>query len=189
VERTAPSSETAALWRIKDERSSTQKCLQICAQFSKLINQIQPSWTENLAQGSDNILEKITSEGIWECRASIEQTAARLERHVQDILDQMMSNPSATMTQEDKGYLARLREEWTTARKCRAICFQADQRLMENIIAIINHARATKPCNFLCRMVKKQFMARTGDIETRSNNSVVISVISQSKRYLATFCR
>ncbi|KAI1676296.1 Helo-N domain containing protein [Pyrenophora tritici-repentis] len=48
VERTTSSSATTELQRLKDERSSTQKCLLICAQFSKLIQQLQSSSAKDL---------------------------------------------------------------------------------------------------------------------------------------------
>jgi hypothetical protein len=121
----------------------------ICAQFSKLIDELQVSSAKDLPQGSDDSPEKITSDGIEECRVSMEQTAARLESHMQDILDRMMSNSSATMTQEDTRYLGRLREEWTTARKCRDICFQANQHLKENISVIDNHATGNEAVQLL----------------------------------------
>lgn len=79
----------------------------------------------------------------------MEQTAARLEIHMQDILDRMMCNSSATMTQEDTRDLARLREEWNSARKCREICFQADQHLKENVSVIDNHATGNEAVQFL----------------------------------------
>jgi hypothetical protein len=134
---------------MKDERSSTQKCLLICTQFSKLIDQLQSSSAKDLPQGSDNIPEKITSDGIQECKISMEQTAARLEVHMQDILDRMMFTSSANMTQEDTNYLTRLREEWKSARKCRDICFQADRHLKENVSVIDNHATGNEAVQFL----------------------------------------
>ncbi|KAJ4992430.1 hypothetical protein SVAN01_02139 [Stagonosporopsis vannaccii] len=149
VDRTTSSSASTELQSIKDERSSTQKCLVICAQFSKLIDELQLSSAKNVPNDPDNIPEKITSEGIEECRMSMAQTAARLESHMQETLDRLLSNSGATMTQEDTTYLARLREEWATARKCRDICALADQNLKENISIIDNHATGNKAVQFL----------------------------------------
>jgi hypothetical protein len=149
VDRAASSPATTEIQSIRDERSSTQKCLVICAQFAKLIDELQLSSAKDAPHGSDNIPERITSDGIQECRSSMEQTAARLESHMQDVLDRMMSNSSVTMTQEDTRYLARLREEWATARKCRDICVQANQRLKENISVIDNHATGNKAVQLL----------------------------------------
>ncbi|KAJ4343096.1 hypothetical protein N0V95_006766 [Ascochyta clinopodiicola] len=149
LDRTTLSSASTELQSIKDERSSTQKCLVICAQFSKLIDELQLSSAKDVPEGSDNVPEKITSDGIEECRISMAQTAARLESHMQETLDRMLSNSSATMTQEDTTYLARLREEWATARKCRDICALADRNLKENISVIDNHATGNKAVQFL----------------------------------------
>jgi hypothetical protein len=149
VARTATRSETPELRRIKDERSSTQKCLLICAQFSKLINQLQPTPTAGTSRDAGTIPERITSDGIGECRISIEKATAKLEKHMQDTMDQMMFKSGATMTQEDASYLARLREEWTTARQCRDICTKAEQHLKDNISFIDNHATGDDAVQFL----------------------------------------
>ncbi|EOA90859.1 uncharacterized protein SETTUDRAFT_102238 [Exserohilum turcica Et28A] len=149
VERTTSSSATTELQSLEDERSSTQKCLLICAQFSKLIQQLQSSSARDLPQGLDSIPEKITSDGIRECKISMEQTTAKLEMHMQDILDRMMASSSVTMTQEDVRHLARLREEWKSTRKCRDICSQAEQHLKENVSVIDNYATGDEAVQFL----------------------------------------
>ncbi|RII17486.1 hypothetical protein CUC08_Gglean002326 [Alternaria sp. MG1] len=149
VERTTSSSATPELQSMREERSSTQKCLLICTRFSKLIDELQSTTAADLPQGSDKMSEKITSDGIQECKISMEKTAARLEVHMQDVLDRMVFTSSAAMTQEDTSYLARLREEWTSARKCRDICLQADQHLKESVSIIDNHATGNEAVQFL----------------------------------------
>jgi hypothetical protein len=134
---------------MKDERLSTQKGLVICAQSSKLIDELQLSSTQDVPHSQEDLLEKITSNDIEQYRTSMEKTTARLENHMQDILDQMMSESSATMTQEDTRYLARLREELAAARKCRDICVQANHHLKENIDVIDNHATGNKAVQLL----------------------------------------
>lgn len=146
--RTTTGSETAELHRVKDERSSTQRCLLICAQLSELIDQVQPALAYSASKDPDATSEKITIDGIQQCRTSMEQTTAKLERHMQEILDQMVTK-SAVMTKEDTEYLARLREEWSTARQCRDICSKADQHLQENISVIDNHATGDEAVQFL----------------------------------------
>jgi vacuolar-type H+-ATPase subunit E/Vma4 len=147
--RTATSAETTELQSIKDERSSTQKCLLICAQLSELIEQLRPTTTGGTSRDGDGIPEKITSDGIKKCRTSMEETTARLEKHMQDILDRMMSKSMTTMAQDDAKYLARLREDWTTARQCRDILSEADHRLKENISVIDNHATGDETVQLL----------------------------------------
>lgn len=60
-----------------------------------------------------------------------------------------MVSSSVTMPQEDTRNLARLREEWTSALKCRDICFQADQHLKENVSVIDNYATGDEAVQFL----------------------------------------
>ncbi|EUC26815.1 hypothetical protein COCCADRAFT_31505, partial [Bipolaris zeicola 26-R-13] len=66
VERTTSSSAITELQSLKDKRSSTQKCLQICVQFSKLIRQLQSSSAKDLPQGLDSIPKKTTNNGVRE---------------------------------------------------------------------------------------------------------------------------
>jgi hypothetical protein len=68
---------------------------------------------------------------------------------MQDILDRMMSKSMTTMAQDDAKYLARLREDWTTARQCRDILSEADHRLKENISVIDNHATGDETVQLL----------------------------------------
>lgn len=60
-----------------------------------------------------------------------------------------MVSSSVTMTQEDIRSLAKLREEWTSTRKCRDICSQAEQNLKENVSVIDNHATGHEAVQFL----------------------------------------
>jgi hypothetical protein len=152
-----PETETPDLQRIRDERSSTKKCLLVCAQFSKLIEQLQPTLTYGTSRNPDAIPEKITSDGIEECRISIDKTTARLEGRMQEIMDQMMSRSGTAMTQDDASHLARLREEWESARQCRDICHKAEQHLKNNISVIDNHATGDDAVQFLVSNGQKTF--------------------------------
>jgi hypothetical protein len=145
ITRAATDAEITELQRIKEERLSTQKCLSICAQLSELIDQLQPIPLE----GPGVVPETIAGDGMQECRDSMEQTTARLERHMQDVLDRMMAKSNTVMTHEDTAHLARLREEWKTARQCRDICSKADQHLKENISIIDNHATGDETVQIL----------------------------------------
>ncbi|KAJ6284227.1 hypothetical protein J3E71DRAFT_390648 [Bipolaris maydis] len=98
----------------------------------RLQSLVERTTLEDERSSTQNIPEKITSDGIRECKISMEQTTAKLEMHMQDILDRMMASLSVTMTQEDVRHLARLREEWTSTRKCRDICDEAVQFLVSN---------------------------------------------------------
>ena len=147
--RAATGIETTELQIIRDERSSTQKCLLICSQLSELIEKLKPTTTGGSSRDGDAIPERITSDGIQKCKTSMEQTTAKLERHMQDILDRLASKTITTMTQDDAEYFARLREEWATARQCKEILSEADQHLKENISVVDNHATGDETVQLL----------------------------------------
>lgn len=130
---------------IKEERMSTQKCLQICAQLSDHINQIE--LTPKLSGSSpgptdpDALPQRLTSEGLQECKNSLKLTAAKLEGYMKDLIDRLVTNSKTAMTSEEElADLVRLREEWETARQCIDICSKADIHLNENISTIENYA-------------------------------------------------
>ena len=130
---------------IKEERLSTQNCLQICDQLSDHINQIQLTSKRGASSpgpvDSDGVSERVMNEGLQECRNNLTITAARLERHMKDIIGRLVTKSKTTMTSEDEvAGLARLQEEWETARQCMDICFKADNHLKDNVTTIDNYA-------------------------------------------------
>lgn len=130
---------------IKEERSSTQRCLQICDQLSEHINQIQLNTKRDASSPGPNdpdaIPEMVTDQGLQECRNSLAHTVARLERHMKDVMNQLVAKSKTAMTSEDEiANLARLREEWETARQSVDICSRADSYLKENVSKIDNYA-------------------------------------------------
>ena len=142
---TESSSDAVELRLIKEERLSTQKCLQICDQLSDHINQIQLTPKRSASSPGpidpDAIPETITNAGLQECKNSLALTAARLESYMKDIMDRLVTKSKTAMTSEDEvADLARLREEWVTARQCMDICSKADNHLKENVSNIDNYA-------------------------------------------------
>jgi Fungal N-terminal domain of STAND proteins len=142
---TESSSDTTELRLIKEERMSTQKCLQICAQLSDHINQIQltpeRSGSSPGPMDPDALPERLTIEGLQECKKSLAFTAVKLEGYMKDLIDRMVIKSKTAMTSEEEfADLVRLREEWETARQCVNICSKADIHLKENISTIDNYA-------------------------------------------------
>jgi hypothetical protein len=124
---------------------STQKCLQICAQLSDHINQIQltprRSGSSLGPMDPDALPERITIEGLQECKISLGLTAAKLEGYMKSLIDRLVAKSKTAMTsEEDLADLVRLREEWETARQCIDICSKAGTHLKENISTIDNYA-------------------------------------------------
>jgi len=121
-------SDTAELQLMKEERMSAQKCLQICAQLSDHIDQIQV-----VPEVPDTVPERLINEGLLECK--------KLESYMKDRIDLLVAKSKTTMTsQDDLTDLMRLQEEWETTRQSRNICSKAEIHLKENITTIDNYA-------------------------------------------------
>jgi hypothetical protein len=142
---TGSGSDAAEVRLIKEERLSTQKCLQICARLSEHITEIQLASTSS--DGSSEYMEpasvpqKLTFEGLQECKNSLAATTVKLETYMKDIIDRLVAKSNtATTSEEDLVDLARLRDEWDTTRQCRDICSQADTHLKENVSVFHNEA-------------------------------------------------
>ena len=138
-------SDATELRLIKEERMSTQKCLQICAQLSDHIDQIQLTHKRGGSSPGpmdpDALPERLTIEGLQECKNSLILTTVKLEGYMKDLIDRMVTKSKTAMTSEEELVdLVRLREEWETARQCKDICSKADIHLKENITTIDNYA-------------------------------------------------
>jgi hypothetical protein len=89
----------------------------------------------------ETLPERFTTEGLQECKTSLILTAAKLERFMKDRMDRLVTKSKTAITsEEDLADLARLREEWETARQCVDICSKADVHLKESVSTIENYA-------------------------------------------------
>lgn len=136
--------EAAELQSMKEERLSTEKCLQICAQLSDHIDHIQLASDGGVPSHRPDILnsspETVTHEGLQECKNSLALTAAKLEKHMQDVMNRLVSqSKSSSSSKNDEQDLSRLQDEWNAARQCLDICSKADTHLKENVSVIENH--------------------------------------------------
>ncbi|KAJ5778487.1 hypothetical protein N7520_001733 [Penicillium odoratum] len=139
-----PGLDAAELQSLREERLSTEKCLQICAQLSSHIDQIQLISDETDASrestGTETSPETLTNEGLQECKRSLTITAAKLEKHMRDIMDRLLAKSKSVISSDEEAQdLSRLRDEWETARQCLDICSRADNHLRENVSVIENY--------------------------------------------------
>lgn len=130
---------------MEDECLSTQKCLEICAQFSSHIDKIQQlqkghdNSTDSVS--SSNIPERAATKGFQECKSSLVNTAAKLEDHLKVLMDRIVSkSKTITPSQDDIAELLRLQQVWETTRQCMHICSKAEIHLDENASTIDNYA-------------------------------------------------
>ena len=123
---------------MKEERLSTERCLQICANLSEHIEQIQLNASESST--SNAVPELIVNQGLQQCKESLASTAIKLEKHIQDIIDRMfVKSKSSLKSEDDLADLSRLRDEWNTTRECIDICSQADRHLKETVTTVENY--------------------------------------------------
>jgi hypothetical protein len=150
---TETDSDAKELQRIKEERSSTQKCLEICAQLADHIQRIQLRSTPgpNLSSSFDaDYANQVTNEGLQTCKERLSQTIDRLEKHMQELMNRLIEKSAAKMNSKvEAAELTRLREEWTTARQCLDICSSAESHVKQNISIIDNYARGDDTVQFL----------------------------------------
>ncbi|CAK7204213.1 hypothetical protein SEUCBS139899_006967 [Sporothrix eucalyptigena] len=137
--------DTHELRQIKEDRLATQKCVEICTQLTDHIDQLLfSSKRSSSSVGSDDpegIPERITNEGLRECKKVLLDNAAKLEKHKQELVDRLITKSKSMVTSVgDNENLLRLEEELQTTRHCIDICSKADTYMRENISVIDNYA-------------------------------------------------
>jgi hypothetical protein len=129
---------------IKEERLSTEKCLQICAQLSDHIDEIQlkarNSETASNLSDSENSAWKITDEGLEDCKNDIARTVVRLEEFEKGQFDRLMTKIKTTSgSEEDQAEIARIRDEWEATRQGLTVFSQARELLKNSVSQIENY--------------------------------------------------
>ena len=140
---TETGSDDTELVQLKEDRLSTQTCLDICARLSDQINKVPLRPVSAGRRPLDPFpSERITNEGLKECRETLNSTAEKLARHMEGLIEQLKTK----MGSEDvAAELALLQEEWGTARQCIDICSAAEQ----NISYIDNYATGDDSIQYL----------------------------------------
>ncbi|KAK6811345.1 hypothetical protein RU639_012791 [Aspergillus parasiticus] len=114
---TAEDLDTLELRQIKEEYMSTEKCLQICAQFFDHMDQTQLSTKSSNSSaglsGSDTYPERVIDKRLQDCKTKLADTITKLEKHMQDL-----KSKAAMTSEQDIMDLKRLQDEWQTAHQC-----------------------------------------------------------------------
>jgi hypothetical protein len=145
LEQSAAKSEAASAEQqlIKQEQLSTERCLQICDQLSKHIDQIQIE-LKNTGLGSETTDADVPSEaiidvGLQECKEGLILTTAKLEKHMQDLMNLLINKAKTAMDADDAADLLRVRDEWEITRRGVQMCSQAEQYIRQNVSDIENY--------------------------------------------------
>lgn len=127
---------------MREEWLSTVKCLQFCAQLSDYISQIQLSAnrsSRNEQKESDTSSESITNAGLQKCTDSLARTALRLEGREKQLFGRLMDrSKTANMSEEERAYIARLRDELAATRQGMDICSRAHDHWKYSVSTIEN---------------------------------------------------
>lgn len=138
-------SDESELKQIEEERLSTEKCLQVCAQLSAHISQIQLAAARSVGPGDSNypnsVPAKITNDGLEECKESLARMAAKLAGHEKLLFGRLADKMNSVGTSAaDLTDFARLRDEWESTRQSMDILSAAGKHLEKNTSIIENHA-------------------------------------------------
>ncbi|KAF2176781.1 hypothetical protein K469DRAFT_645268 [Zopfia rhizophila CBS 207.26] len=145
-----PSSEGSAISeedeaerkRMREELDSTQQCLDICAQVSAHIDQVQPKVITNFPPASDAPQQQFTMLGrnmparlattntLVACREKLTDTTSELQRYLQDISNRLerLSSKRPMQSNEQESEQGSIREEVESIKQCLAICEQASEQ-------------------------------------------------------------
>ena len=137
-------STTSDLRQIKEERLSTEKCLQICAQLSEHISQIQltemSSSTYAGANNQGSVPEQITSKGLQDCKNSLSWMTKEIQAHEEKLFRRLMAKMNMNDSETETAEMARLKDEWESTREQMNILSKASQHLESSVSVIENHA-------------------------------------------------
>lgn len=136
--------------RIRQERSSTQQCLDICAQVYTHIDQVQLTSIENIStpsgayQGPDTPLDRIapartiTTDTIKACKDNITSATTRLKSHLEELnnIQQSLSAPPANSSSDRAVEQQRIQEQIDGIKQCLAICDQNSLKASQERINI-----------------------------------------------------
>jgi hypothetical protein len=139
--------DTHELQQIQEERDSTKQCLDICAQVSAHIEQVQPTVLENMSTPSGayggpgtkpeypRSARLVTADAFNVCKVKLSSTTTQLESHLQDIDNRLRTlYSSRPKTPNEQTTEQNIREELESVKQCLAICAQASAKANQHRI-------------------------------------------------------
>ncbi|KAJ3499708.1 hypothetical protein NLG97_g103 [Lecanicillium saksenae] len=141
----SPSAEACDVLQIREERQSTENSLQICADLSNHISRIQLAQARARSSTGQpqlsSVSEKITHDGLQECKDNLARMADKLAAHEKELFDSLVSKvASAGGSQESATDIVRLRDELESARQSMSLVSSASRELEKSVSIIENHA-------------------------------------------------
>lgn len=129
--------------RIKEERESAQRCLDICIQVSAHIDDVQQNAYVNIARISENNqdptvkskkstqAETVTNNTLNRCKLDLAQTTFEIKEQLHRINDQIRSSSQRhTLSDEQAAEQERIREELRSVEQSLKICSEAAEKAL-----------------------------------------------------------
>lgn len=141
------------LRRIREERISTEKGLEICAQLSYHIDKIQSTLKQSgRPPGSvkpSALSERVVNEGVQGCKDSMNLASEKLKRNLRDTMDRLIKKSKTAMSsKEEAAELARVWNEWEAASKCKEF-YSKEENYLNESISIIENCSAGNSVQYL----------------------------------------
>lgn len=129
--------------KIKEEKDSTEKCLQICAQVSEHINRVQPNNIADISSISDTYqtttvtddsqptsAKRVIDVALKECKERLATTSSELNERVQNLNDRLavFLSSGVRLSDDDRTELKQIQEEKDSLQQCLAICTEASAK-------------------------------------------------------------
>lgn len=137
---------TVEVEQIQEERLSTEKCLEICAQLKESIRQLRPATRNERGENSDagsvaTVPETVTNEGLDECEENLSRMVEKLTLHEKHLFDQLASLVTKPgLPGGNSAEIKTLRDEWESTRTQMNILSKAERKLEETVSVIRNRA-------------------------------------------------
>ena len=130
---------------MEEEKHSTQKCLEICAEVTLHISKVQPGVFQDVSTPSKvnqspisslNSLisaRSTTNDTLEFCKGTLTNTTSKLESHLRDIENRLQTLYSATgnLSDEQQTERDRIQEELNSTKQGLAICAEASEKAVE----------------------------------------------------------
>ena len=128
---------------IQEEKDSTEKCLQICAQVSGYINRVQPDNIADVSSTSDRdqattvtddsqptSAKRVIDGALEECKERLATTSSELNERVQKLNDRLavFLSSGVRLSDDDRTELKQIQEEKDSLQQCLAICTEASAK-------------------------------------------------------------
>lgn len=147
VASTGPEAAEAAaeVQQIQEERASTERYKQICAQLLEQIKQFRLAGRRDpgssTASETDFVPERIANEGLDECTESLSRMASKLAAHEKHLFTRLAKAITGSGTSpRDEAEISRLRSEWESTHTQMEILTKAARKLEETVTVIQNRA-------------------------------------------------